>query len=240
MLPEKTLHAIESHVRQCYPQEACGLILADNSFVSLKNLSPTPMDSFQFTLEDYYLYRKYIQYIFHSHTRAKPMFHICTPSLADVEAQKLWGLPFLIAGFDGFFYNQPITIPSTPNNSYIGRPYIFGVSDCAVLLRDFYWHEFNIKIELDLAESLTPRNNWQQAVLNCLTRNNFIAMPIERTTIYKYGDILLTSIYGGYDNHGVIFLENGLVLDQTEISDIVPIETLSCSTIHYYRHLERL
>lgn len=239
MLPKTTLEKIERDVLVRFPMEACGLILKDFSVIPMENHSETPEKSFVIPLTEYCKHIENLHGVYHSHTKSKFTFHICTPSLADAEQQKALNLPFYIAGFDGSYYTQPVKMPADPNNKYTGRPYIYGLSDCATLMRDYYLYKFGVNITLDIKHSLSPKSAWQDTIKFFLLTNNFVQLRRSKET-NKHGDILLTSVGGGIDNHGMLFLENGLILNQDELSVFTPLSSFDYVSDTFYRYKDFL
>jgi proteasome lid subunit RPN8/RPN11 len=221
---------IELETRKCFPNEMCGYIDKDDNFKALKNVAEKPLTTFEPEIEFFLQkFKGNVKALVHSHTTNKYM-HICTPSREDVELQKEWGIPFLISGFDGKTYHSPITIPSVPNDIFINRPYIFGVSDCGMLIRDYYHYMYNIPIKLTPSDTLVEKALWSSSIRRLLELNEFE----KQTGTPKTGDLLVVSIMGGFANHVVILTEPNVVLNQREFSRYEPLKLHEVESI--WRH----
>lgn len=235
MINQKLLFELEYECRMQFPKEACGFILKSGNFIPCKNVSTSSENHFEISTLDFYKYKDQISYIFHSHTK-KQFLHICTPSLKDIESQSLLKIPFLIAGFDGNVFYNPIRLPSLPSQEYLNRPYIYGIQDCGTLLRDYYKYTFGIEIVLDPKWSLTDKRNWNKAIINCLKVNNFQEMDLYKT-MPQHGDVFVVSIGGAIGNHGIIYIDSTHFLNQNEVSAFEPFEYWSDKVNSIWRHI---
>jgi proteasome lid subunit RPN8/RPN11 len=221
--------SIEQATRLAYPNEMVGFIDKKDTFIQLNNIAAEPTRFFEpdtrFFLEKY---KGNAKKLVHSHTYKKHL-DIRTPSKKDLELQEAWGIPFIIAGFDGKMYSPPVEIPSIPNSNFLDRPYIYGVSDCGMLIRDYYWFTYNIPIKIDPKYSLVHKHLWRETINQLLIRNNF---KPQRTK--KPGDILLVSILGEYSNHALILKDEHTVINQAEWSQEEPLENWEIASI--WRH----
>ena len=139
---------IKTHTLACYPEEACGIITG-NDFIPLKNNSATPTESFKIVSEDIVKYIGTIKAIVHSHcyTKDRPsIFDIRTPSLRDMEEQKISDIPWLIVGTEGINVLDPLEIPRIPSKNLLGRPFIWFINDCYTLVQDYYKYYLNIEL----------------------------------------------------------------------------------------------
>lgn len=233
-MDNKILESIERIVRDSFPREACGVVLNSGCVLKLPNMAHNPEESFSIAPIDFYKLRQEVAYIFHSHTKKKLTLHICTPSLADVQAQKKWEIPFLIAGFDGGYYTPPIELPAQPNKELLNRPYIYGISDCGYLMRDYYLYNFDMVLEIDPELAVQPKSFWPTSVKLTLERNNF--KDLGPAVSPRNGDILINSVGGGIANHGAIYVGTNSVLVQNDVSSIEPLEMFKDSIYTIYRH----
>lgn len=213
ILTSDTLSSIEYVTRIMYPDEMCGIITKNDDFKQITNISETPTKSFELHPMEFYKEKDNFIAIVHSHTSNK-YTHICTPSKADWITQKRWDIPFLISGFDGTLYTSPIQFPLTRQDNYIGRPYIYGIFDCGTLTKDFYWFNFSISIDIDPILSLTPKKLWASSIATLLMSNNFIEVSSGR----QKGDLLLVNVFGDFNNHVIIYLDEDWVLNQNVTS----------------------
>lgn len=132
----------KKHVLECYPQEACGVLIEDY-FYPLKNIHPEPVNCFQLSQEDN-LFLSDKQYKFlHSHTMEASKEDPRTPSLEDMRSQVTTGMPWGIVHCDGKDVSEILWFEDMENLAPIlDRQYIFNVHDCFTLARDYYYNEF--------------------------------------------------------------------------------------------------
>lgn len=236
MYSEALIRSIRIAAKQSYPNEMCGFVLQDGSFVKCNNISNKPMEHFEISPIDIHKYIADAKYIVHSHTRKK-FLHICTPSLADIECQERWNIPFLIVGYDGCIFTEPMRLPTLRNNSFLNRPYIYGIYDCGVLLRDYYFFTFGIELVFDPRNSIRPKKDWAEAVRTSLENNNFTVQDI-KVQDAQHGDVLIVSTMGGIANHAITYINKGTVLNQSEFSTFEPLADWADDIIAIYRHGE--
>ena len=253
LLSNQTLLQIELATRRAFPNEMVGFILLNGTFQEQANLSSEPTKSFELCPLKFLEQKESIYAIIHSHTQ-RSHIHIQTPSLADLTLAIAAQLPLYISAFDGRQYYQPLKVPPEPSNNYLNRPYIFGVSDCGCLIRDYYHFEFNLTIKIPLTDHLTEKKSWaalvkrvmednklqeynllqQDNIGDAIKSNNLI--DITQTGQLQKGDLLVISILGFRDNHAMIYLGNGTVLNQGEYSKIEPLELYLNKITKVYRH----
>lgn len=221
--------SIELATRTAYPKETVGYINKQDEFIQLSNIAEEPTKFFEPDTRFYLAkFKGEVKKLVHSHTHKKYL-DIRTPSKKDLELQKDWNIPFLISGFDGKIYSPPVEIPSIPSPIFINRPYIYGVSDCGMLIRDYYWFVYNIPIQIEPSYSLLPKHLWKETIFKLLILNNFKPQRNK-----KPGDILLVSILGGESNHALILKDECTVINQAEWSQEEPLENWEISSI--WRH----
>lgn len=252
-LSKETLLAIELATRRSYPNEMCGLVLLDGTFIDCENIASNPEKSFKIDPKTYLQHVDQVSYIVHSHT-ARNHLHAQTPSLADLQLREETGKLLLISAYDKGTYYEPIQIPAEKSQKYLGRPYIFGVSDCGVLIRDYYFFEFGIDIYLDLQLHISSKRQWEEALQQELAANDYrliqesnphrveetanvnSLLDITKTANLQRGDILITSVLGFFNNHAMVYLGDGTVLNQAEVSKIEPLSLHVNKISKIYRH----
>jgi hypothetical protein len=210
----------------------CGVVLKDRSFVQFENLSDKPTMSFKMDIRKYLDLENEVEFIIHSHTQ-RTHIHPQTPSVADIELHLAFKKPLLICALKDSIFLEPIRVPPVPSKEYLNRPYIFGVSDCGVLTQDYYLFEFDIKLTRDIHTSLYERKKWAEAVRKFLTDNEFIETT--KTHPLQKGDILVTHVFGGKDNHAMLYT-GARVLNQAEYSVLNPLEQHLSTISSIYRH----
>jgi proteasome lid subunit RPN8/RPN11 len=252
-LSNQTLLQIELATRRAYPNEICGYLHHDGTFHEQLNLTEDKTKSIELCPLKFLEQKDAIFAIVHSHTQ-RSHIHIQTPSLADLLLANEVQLPLYISALDSGNYYTPVKVPPDPSKEYLNRPYIFGVSDCGCLIRDYYLFEFNIHIKIPLTDHLTEKKSWadlikrvleanklqehnllqQDNVGEAIKSNNLI--DITKTGQLQKGDLLIISILGFKDNHAMIYLGNGLVLNQGEFSKIEPLELYLNKITKVYRY----
>jgi len=253
ILSDATLLKIELATRRAFPNEFCGYLYHDGSLHEQPNIAENPTKSFELCPLKFLEHKDSIYAIIHSHTK-KSHVHIQTPSMADLTLAITVSLPLYISAFDGSQYYQPLKVPPEPSREYLNRPYIFGVSDCGCLIRDYYHFEFGINIKIPLTDHLTEKKSWaslvkrvlednklqehnllqQDNVGEAIKSNNLI--DITKTGQLQKGDLLIISILGFKDNHAMIYLGNGTILNQGDYSKIEPLELYLNKITKVYRH----
>ena len=252
-LSAATLVKIELATRRAFPNEMCGYIYHDGTFHEQPNLASDPTKSFELCPLRFLEQKDSIYAVIHSHTQ-KNHLHIQTPSMADLTFAVDIGLPLYISALQHGQYYPPIKIPPDPSRDYLNRPYIFGVSDCGCLIRDYYHFEFDIDIKIPLTDHLTEKKSWTDLVKRVLEANQLQAqnllqqdnvaasiesnnlIDITQTGQLQKGDLLLISIYGYRDNHAMIYIGNGQILTQDTYSKIEPLELYLNKITKVYRH----
>ena len=196
-----------AHAKEQDPKESCGLLLnirGKERYYPCRNLSMTNHQCFILDPEDYVKADNTgeITAIVHSHPVTPPI-----PSQADKISCEHSNLPWYIVNPKteqwGFYkpegYKPPI----------LGRPWVWGVTDCWSLVVDWYKEEKGIKL-LDYKRPTTPEEFLENPVFEkYLPSRGFRLLEPNEKLID--GDVLAMSIFGQGLNHVAIFL-NGDVL----------------------------
>jgi proteasome lid subunit RPN8/RPN11 len=208
----------------CYPNEMCGLLTEDD-FISIPNLSEEPRSNFKLDTKAMLPYLGGVKAIVHSHCKNPKLPSVLderTPSIADMEGQKTSAVPWLIVSCDGSVVSSPLQIPREPNNNYIGREFIWYVSDCYTLVQDYYKFELNI-----LLPDHKAREDYR---LLRNSHNLFDAFIEEYGFVTKHnwadavnGDLVLLNHKGSVRNHLGIY-HNGKIIHQDMLSVEIPFE----------------
>lgn len=207
-----------------YPNESCGFILQDNSIVFCFNIAEDPEKAFKINPADYIKHIGKIKYLFHSHcvdtNRANPL-DPRTPSVKDMEGQKLTGVPWLIFATEGWTVSDPITLPRTPNTNYLDRPFIWFINDCYTLVQDYYKFELAIELKPYILHDYTKVRKSDKVFDEFIEDYGFT----ELLTLddLQNGDLFIIDNSGFTENHLAIYHE-GCLLHQGLLSCKEPME----------------
>ena len=201
------------HAKQQDPVESCGLLLnvkGKERYYPCQNLSISGYQEFILNPEDYVKADNIgqITAIIHSHPINPP-----TPSQADLVSCEKSNLPWYIVNpkTEEWSYLEP--------NGYkapiLGRQWVWGITDCWALVKDWYKEEKDIDLIMG-ARTVTPEEfNQNPYTKENGDGHNFLLQAgfrlLEPNEKLENGDVLLMSILGNGLNHAAIFL-NGDVL----------------------------
>ena len=191
-----------SHAKIEDPKESVGLLLnvkGKERYYPCNNLSMSSYQCFVLDPEDYVRADNTgeITAIIHSHPTTPP-----TPSQADLVGCENSNLPWHIVNpkTEQWGYCEP--------NGYkaplLGREWVWGVTDCWSLVRDWYREEKQIELK-DYQRSMTPEEFLQNPLFEeYATQTGF--RELEPNEALQEGDVLLMSILHPTLNHVAIFL----------------------------------
>ena len=191
------------HAQQEDPKESCGLLLnvkGKEKYYPCGNLSMTNYQCFILDPEDYIRADNIgeITAIFHSHPINPP-----TPSQADKVSCEDSNLPWYIVNprTEQWSYLEP----SGYKPPLLGRQWVWGITDCWSLVRDWYKEEKDIELR-DWERPLTPQEfNDKPMFEDCAWRTNF--RELRSNEKLENGDVLLMSIMYPTLNHVALFFE---------------------------------
>ena len=215
------------HAKDQDPKEAVGLLLnikGKKRYFPCRNLSMTGNLYVRGSnLGD-------ITAIFHSHPITPP-----TPSQADKIGCENSNLPWYIVNpkTEQWAYLEP----SGYKAPIIGRQWVWGVTDCWALVRDWYKENKNIELR-DWERPTTPEEFLQNPMFErCAWRTGFRKLRPDEKLIN--GDLLFMSILGNGLNHVAIFLDGDVLHHLTDrLSCIEPYsEWLQKCTGGRYRYV---
>ena len=190
------------HAKDQDPKESCGLLLnikGKEKYYPCENLSITNYQEFILNPEDYVKADNLgeIIGIVHSHPITPP-----TPSQADRISCEHSNLPWYIV--------NPKTEqwadlkPEGYRPELCGRPWVWGITDCWSLVRDWYKQEKNIEL-IDYERSMTPEEFLENPLFEKYAKNTGFR-ELANDEALKKGDVLLMSILHPTLNHVAIFL----------------------------------
>jgi len=227
--------AITKATLRCYPNEMVGII-SDGKFVELTNVSPSPETHFSV---DPLEYEKMVdvEFIVHSHTTntsESSRWDLRTPSNADLINQRAGSVPWLIVGTEGENVMKPIRLPHVPNNEYLDRRFIWYVSDCYTLVKDYYQFEYGIFLRDHPVEFDWGVDCFDNIIERHFGPAGFIHDVLELENIQN-GDLLLLGVMDTIKNHLGIY-EDGYVIEQMGISRRRPIRNYRSRIVRIVRH----
>ena len=200
------------HAKEEKPKEAVGLLLnikGKERYFPCRNLCMNDHQCFILDPEDYARCDNLgdIVGIFHSHPIDPP-----TPSQADKVSCEKSGLPWYIVNpeTEQWAYLEP--------NGYkapiLGRQWVWGITDCWSLVRDWYKENKNIELR-DWTRPTTPEEFLENPMFeSCAWRTGFRQLREDEMLID--GDLLFMSIMGKGLNHVAIFIEGDVLHHLTD------------------------
>jgi len=213
----------KKHAIAQYPEEACGFILEDGSFLAAENMHEEPTVSFKIDKHDFIAAGKVIG-LLHSHTPqdqqdpAKGLVLRAHPTDIDMKTQMAMGIPWGISTCSEDSVSDPIWWgDSLPIRALVGRPFIWGINDCYSLVRD--WHRVQGITIPDFPRSIgfwenddgTPGISmydefFKDAGFVEMKRDDGQPLP---------GDCFICPILAKVRNHAGVYLGGGLILHHT-------------------------
>ena len=190
------------HAKDQDPKESVGLLLnikGKKRYYPCQNLAITSYQEFILNPEDYVKADNTgdIVAVIHSHPLNPPV-----PSQADKVSCEDSGLPWHIVNpkTEEWGYLEP----SGYKAPLLGRQWVWGVTDCWSLVRDWYRQNKNIHL-VDYERSMTPEEFLKNPLFERYALDTgFIELPPYEQA--KEGDVLLMSIMHPTLNHVAIFL----------------------------------
>ena len=200
------------HAKREDPKESCGLLLnlkGKEKYYPCRNLSMTDHQCFIMDPEDYVNADNLgeIIAIVHSHPITPP-----SPSQADKVSCEHSKLPWYIVNpkTEQWAYLEP----SGYKAPLLGRQWVWGVTDCWSLVRDWYREEKNIVLK-DWDRPVTPEEFTHNPLFeSCAWRTGFRELrPDEKL---EDGDVLLMSILHPTLNHVALFFKGDVIHHLTD------------------------
>ena len=200
------------HAKQEDPKESCGLLLnikGKQRYYPCRNLSMTDHQCFIIDPEDYVKADNTgeIVGVVHSHPITPPI-----PSQADKISCEDSNLPWYIVNpkTEQWGYLEPCGYKAP----ILGRQWVWGVTDCWALVRDWYKEELGITLR-DWKRPITLEEFIKNPMFeSCAEATGFkVLEPNEKL---KNGDLLFMSIMAEGLNHVAIFIDGDVLLHLTD------------------------
>jgi len=207
-----------AHAKEQDPKESCGLLLnirGKERYYPCRNLSMTDHQCFILDPEDYVKADNTgdITAIVHSHPVTPPV-----ASQADQISCEQSQLPWHIVNpkTETWGYCEPCGYKPP----LLGRPWVWGVTDCWALVKDWYKKEKNIDLIMG-TRPITPEKFMENPISkengdghNFLLQAGFrLLKPNEKL---ENGDVLLMSILANGLNHAALFLDGEVLHHLTD------------------------
>ena len=201
-----------SHAKEQDPKASCGLLVnikGKEKYFACRNLAITSHQCFIIDPEDYIKADNLgqITAVVHSHPVTPP-----TASEADKLSCEQSGLPWHIVNpkTETWGYYKPCGYKA----SLEGRPWVWGVTDCWSLVRDFYFEKKGINL-LDYERPTTPQEFLDNPLFEKYAETTGFKelMPNEKLLD---GDVLLMSILHPTLNHVAVFLDGNILHHLTD------------------------
>jgi proteasome lid subunit RPN8/RPN11 len=201
-----------AHAKSESPKESVGLLInirGKEKYIACRNLAITDHQCFILDPEDYVRASNLgdIVACIHSHPNTLP-----SPSEADKVSCEKSGLVWYIVNpeTEDWSYLEP-TGYKPP---LLGRHWVWGVTDCWSLVRDWYKEEKNIELR-DWERPLTPEEFLKNPMFeSCAWRTGFRKLRSDENL--ETGDVLAMSILGEGLNHVGIFIDGDVLHHLTD------------------------
>lgn len=203
------LKAIKAHAEECYPEEACGIVVGD-TYHPAKNISDSPTKSFKIAPEFFADCEELgeIVAVVHSHPDQD-----ARPSQVDKCIAEALGLPYWIQSVrlgkcEGRIGKY---VPTGWRLPLVGRQFVHGVHDCWGIVCDYYSRELGIDFE-----HIEREDDWWYKGGN-LYLDNLPRLGFRQVDTPKNGDVVLMQVRSPVPNHAAVYLETGIIASEPDL-----------------------
>lgn len=204
-LPKRVMKQTIDHLQRAYPAEGCGFLVGTKEgviFVPSNNEHHDPNSHARVTNWDEAEDLGEVLAFVHSHPDAT-----AEASDADLAQCETHGIPWLIVALPSlelaWYSPRGYTAP------ILRRTFVYGVHDCATLLRD--WHKQEMGIEYEVEDSEWGWwDNGENHYVERLPTYGFVKQPVG--TEPEVGDVILMQIRAAVPNHGAVYIGDGMIL----------------------------
>ena len=216
MLTKSIKKAIIDHASECYPREACGVIVG-KEYIPCKNVA---VDDSQFEICPYDLVGvekegKILAYVY-SHPDGTT-----APSQPDRVQMNLHGLPWVITNG----HDVELHSPDGYQAPLLGREYHHGLMDCYTLIKDYYQRELGITLnDYERSDAWWESKDSKPLYVDNFKKEGFV----EVDTIQQHDLILARLGRTEHVNHALVFIGDG-TLKSERTEDVVG----DCLVLHH-------
>ena len=194
---------IEAHAKRELPRESCGLVVVDKQsgaviYRACRNSAEDPENEFVISPAEYLAAKEGGKYeiagLIHSHPDGNKK-----PSKTDR----------VVAGNNkiaSYVYADGELIPVAPETDlpYTGRDFVYGITDCFSIVRDYYKRELGVELE----HFFYAPGDEPEHIKECAKRWGFV----EVRAPYKAGDIVVMRYLQKDGDHLGIYLGGNVIL----------------------------
>lgn len=201
MIPSDVEQQIKNHAIEDYPNESVGLLLDDDTYIRVKNIHKKPQQHFQIATVVFQGYLPRLKAIVHSHPNQK----VLEPSLDDqqlIVSYKTTGGIVRVVPDPNTKEPQasPITwwgaIPNRNPQPLEGREFVYGITDCFGIVRDWYYMNRSIVL-YDMPRTYGWWDDQSHPCWNMI-ENNVEAMGFKKhkyqSASVRRGDVMFMSL----------------------------------------------
>ena len=209
VLTDRIRDAALKHAREEFPQECCGLVLLQFGklrYRPCRNLAADPEQMFVLDPDDWIAAEDTgaeVVCVIHSHPNSP-----AEPSQADRVACERWGLPWAIVNPQTGSWGE--CRPNGYRAPLLGREWVWGVTDCWALVRDWYREMLNIELR-DWERPVSVHEfNLDPMFSRCFAETGFRELTADEQL--ATGDLIVMSIAAPTLNHIGVYVGNQQIL----------------------------